>query len=191
MTHLVSCRYNPIHKVKKSKLIIHEYKCPDRFNLNIIVCPFDPNEKIHINDYNNHIKKYHKKDFNLKIDKVNYDDKDIMREDNENILNDIKFKELNNFNYDNLKDLKFNSKNDKKKINYDIDNDKRKNDIKNENETNENDDIVSSDIKSISFQQTNNFYEDESFYCDFFNEDLDYDPNKEDLLFCFDNVKII
>ena len=183
MTHLVSCRYNPIHKVKKSKLIIHEYKCPDRFNLNIIVCPFDPNEKIHINDYNNHI--------NLKIDKVNYDDKDIMREDNENILNDIKFKELNNFNYDNLKDLKFNSKNDKKKINYDIDNDKRKNDIKNENETNENDDIVSSDIKSISFQQTNNFYEDESFYCDFFNEDLDYDPNKEDLLFCFDNVKII
>ncbi len=185
MSHLVSCRYNPNHKVKKSKLIIHEYKCPNRFNPNIIVCPFDPNEKIHINDYNKHIKEHQKKDFNLNIDKVNFDVRIINREDNEKILNDIRFKELKNFNYDNIKDLKINSKNDKKKINYEIDNNKRKNnDMKDKNKINEYD-IISSEIKSITFQQTNNFFEDEYFYSDFLYEDFDYDPNKEDLMFCF------
>ena len=185
MSHLVSCRYNPNHKVKKSKLIIHEYKCPNRFNPNIIVCPFDPNEKIHINDYNKHIKEHQKKDFNLNIDKVNFDVRIINREDNEKILNDIRFKELKNFNYDNIKALKINSKNVKKKIKYEIDNNKRKNnDMKDKNKINEYD-IISSEIKSITFQQTNNFFEDEYFYSDFLYEDFDYDPNKEDLMFCF------
>ena len=62
MSDLVSCRYNKNHKVKRSRLVIHEYKCPDKDrNPDIIVSPFDPNEKINIKNYEKHCKKYEPK----------------------------------------------------------------------------------------------------------------------------------
>jgi hypothetical protein len=51
---LVSCRYNPNHQVKSSRLIIHEKKCPNRFNGRAIQSEDDPNLKIIVgsNNYN-------------------------------------------------------------------------------------------------------------------------------------------
>lgn len=57
MSNLVKCRYNPNHKVKSSRLIIHEQKCPDRFNGRVIQCPYNPNEKIRADLYEDHLTK--------------------------------------------------------------------------------------------------------------------------------------
>jgi len=49
---LVSCRYNPNHKVKSSRLTIHEKKCPDRYNGRAIQSEDDPNLKIVVGSVN-------------------------------------------------------------------------------------------------------------------------------------------
>jgi hypothetical protein len=53
---LVSCRYNKNHKVKKSKLFIHECKCSDKNNSNVVSCPFNSNHKINIKNLEKHKK---------------------------------------------------------------------------------------------------------------------------------------
>lgn len=54
---LVSCRFNPNHKMKPSKREIHEQKCPDRFRCKIKYkyCPYDPLELIKEEDYEAHL----------------------------------------------------------------------------------------------------------------------------------------
>jgi len=49
---LVACRYNPNHKVKSSRLIIHEKKCPDKNNGRAIQSEDDPNLKIIVGSQN-------------------------------------------------------------------------------------------------------------------------------------------
>ena len=49
---LVACRFNPNHRVKSSRLIIHEKKCPDRFNGRAIQSEDDPNLKIIVGSHN-------------------------------------------------------------------------------------------------------------------------------------------
>ena len=55
--NLVSCRYNPNHKMKPSKREIHEQKCPDRFTCKkkFKYCPYDPQHLIAENEYESHI----------------------------------------------------------------------------------------------------------------------------------------
>jgi hypothetical protein len=38
----VNCRYNPNHKVKKTKLLKHEETCPNRVGSDLQRCPFNP-----------------------------------------------------------------------------------------------------------------------------------------------------
>ena len=54
---LVSCRFNPNHKMKPSKREIHEQKCPDRFRCKIKYkyCPYDPLELIKEEEYEAHL----------------------------------------------------------------------------------------------------------------------------------------
>lgn len=55
MSELVSCRYNPSHKVKRSRLMFHEEKCPNK-NTNIIkTCLYNPNHKIHKDIFDDHL----------------------------------------------------------------------------------------------------------------------------------------
>lgn len=55
---LVSCRYNPSHKMKASRREIHEQKCPDRLKCKtkFKYCPYDPTELIKEEEYEKHIK---------------------------------------------------------------------------------------------------------------------------------------
>ena len=41
---LVECRFNPNHKVKKSRILIHEMKCPDKIKKQneFKLCPYNP-----------------------------------------------------------------------------------------------------------------------------------------------------
>ena len=54
---LVSCRYNPNHRMKPSKREIHEMKCPDRFKFQkkLKHCPYDPVELINEEEYEEHL----------------------------------------------------------------------------------------------------------------------------------------
>ena len=51
------CRYNPNHKMKPSRLLIHEQKCPDRLKKQDLyrLCPYNPNHKIEKEKYEKHI----------------------------------------------------------------------------------------------------------------------------------------
>ena len=51
------CRYNPNHKMKQSRLLIHEQKCPDRLKKQDLyrLCPYNPNHKIEKEKYEKHI----------------------------------------------------------------------------------------------------------------------------------------
>jgi hypothetical protein len=52
--NLVSCRHNPNHKVKPSKLLIHEGNCPDRSKRPLSVCPYNPIHKVLPENIENH-----------------------------------------------------------------------------------------------------------------------------------------
>ena len=51
------CRYNSNHKMKPSRLLIHEQKCPDRLKKQDLyrLCPYNPNHKIEKEKYEKHI----------------------------------------------------------------------------------------------------------------------------------------
>ena len=51
------CRYNPNHKCKKSRIEIHELKCPDRFKKqnDYILCLYNPSHKIKKELYDKHL----------------------------------------------------------------------------------------------------------------------------------------
>ena len=55
MSKLVSCRYNPSHQVKPTRLMFHEEKCPNKNTNKIKVCPYNPNHKIPIENYDEHL----------------------------------------------------------------------------------------------------------------------------------------
>ena len=54
---LVSCRYNPKHRMKFNKREIHEQNCPDRLKCKTKykMCPYDPLELIKEEDYESHL----------------------------------------------------------------------------------------------------------------------------------------
>ena len=54
---LVSCIYNPNHKMKPSRKEIHEQKCPDRFKCQTQYkqCPYDPLHKVKKEEYEDHL----------------------------------------------------------------------------------------------------------------------------------------
>ena len=39
---LISCPYNPKHRMKKSRLITHKKICKDKEKLGLVQCPFNP-----------------------------------------------------------------------------------------------------------------------------------------------------
>ena len=55
--NMAVCRYNPNHKMKPSRLLIHEQKCPDRLKKQDLyrLCPYNPNHKIEKEKYEQHI----------------------------------------------------------------------------------------------------------------------------------------
>jgi hypothetical protein len=54
--NLVICRYNKNHKMKSSRLLIHEGTCPDRSSKILRMCPYNPVHKISPENYENHKK---------------------------------------------------------------------------------------------------------------------------------------
>ncbi len=190
MSDLVCCRYNKNHKVKRSRLVIHEYKCPDKDkNPNIIVSPFDPNEKIHIKNYEKHCKKYEQKiDDELK-EKMKEYIKDKNNEDNYQKLQEIRVKELNgNYNEEknNIIGMDKKKKKKPKKSNYEILNDEIK--------LKQRDDYIENEVEFIEGIKNEGItFEDDSYTHNFSNdlfsvlsefetfEDSDFDPNKYDL----------
>ena len=55
--NLAICRYNKNHKVKPSRIDIHEQKCPDRikYQNKFKLCPYNPSHKIEKDLYEKHI----------------------------------------------------------------------------------------------------------------------------------------
>ena len=43
---LVSCPFNPAHKVKKCRLITHKKICPDKENKGYVICPYNPSHHV-------------------------------------------------------------------------------------------------------------------------------------------------
>ena len=121
---LVSCRYNKNHKVKKSKLFIHECKCSDKNNSNVVSCPFNSNHKINIKNLEKHKKICENKP------KINndFENKLNMFLNGKNINNFIKENEKNNNKDDNnfetndFNDVDNNNNNNNEKIikNFDV-----------------------------------------------------------------------
>ena len=114
MSQLVSCRYNPSHKVKSSKLMFHEDKCPNKNTDKIKSCPFNPNHKIHRDKFEDHMNtcpnkpevdfKFHNELRNYAENRVkedlNNEDKNeknekISRNDENNIIKPIEIVNLN------------------------------------------------------------------------------------------------
>ena len=52
--NLVSCRYNPNHKMKQTRLLIHEDTCPDSKGKTLKMCPFNPVHKLTPENYERH-----------------------------------------------------------------------------------------------------------------------------------------
>ena len=189
MSDLVCCRYNKNHKVKRSRLVIHEYKCPDKDrNPDIIVSPFDPNEKINIKNYEKHCKKYEPKiDEDLKKSIKEYIDNN--NEDNYKNLQEIRVKELKG-NYKeekkNIVGMDNKKKKKPKKSYYENLNDDIK--LKSRDDYIENEDEFLKGIKSEGKTFDDNTYT-QSLSNDLFSitddietfEDTNFDPNKYDL----------
>lgn len=53
---LASCRYNPNHKMKQTRLLIHEEQCPDKKGKVLKTCPFNPIHKVSPDNYDKHKK---------------------------------------------------------------------------------------------------------------------------------------
>lgn len=51
---MISCRFNPNHKMKPSKLLPHEERCPDRRNKIFKTCPYNPLHKVGQENYDKH-----------------------------------------------------------------------------------------------------------------------------------------
>jgi hypothetical protein len=52
--NLVACRYNPNHKMKQTRLLMHEETCPDKRGKNLKMCPYNPIHKIAPENYERH-----------------------------------------------------------------------------------------------------------------------------------------
>lgn len=52
--NLVACRYNPNHKMKQTRLLIHEESCPDKKGKNLKMCPYNPVHKVAPENYERH-----------------------------------------------------------------------------------------------------------------------------------------
>lgn len=53
---IVQCRYNPNHKMKISRLLIHEDSCPDSKGKLLLSCPYNPVHKLKPGNFENHKK---------------------------------------------------------------------------------------------------------------------------------------
>ena len=51
---LVSCPFNPNHKVKRCRLITHKKICPDKENKGFAQCPYNPNHHVTIENLEKH-----------------------------------------------------------------------------------------------------------------------------------------
>lgn len=178
MSDLVPCRYNPNHKVKRSRLVIHEYKCPNRFEGKVLVCPLDPNEKINAADYDKHVREH-----TIKLLKS--------PENNKNKKNN-----------ENKREKDFEE--EEKEENYDEDNNyESSNEESEELDFNEEEEIEDDNSKN-GFKNTKfssrimNKDDDEEFYQDISHypllqkfEDNDYNPNKEDFKLDFSKQNLL
>ena len=54
---LVSCPFNPSHKVKKSRLITHKKICPDKDNKGYVLCPYNQSHHVSIKNLEKHKEK--------------------------------------------------------------------------------------------------------------------------------------
>ena len=57
MSDMVTCRYNKAHKVKRTRLFIHEAKCPDAKLSNLQTCPYNAQHKVSFENMEAHKKK--------------------------------------------------------------------------------------------------------------------------------------
>ena len=48
------CRYNKAHKVKRSRLFIHEMKCPDAKTSKLQTCPYNQQHKVSFENMDKH-----------------------------------------------------------------------------------------------------------------------------------------
>ena len=51
---LISCPFNPNHKVKRCRLITHKKICPDKEIKGFVLCPFNPNHHVALDNLENH-----------------------------------------------------------------------------------------------------------------------------------------
>ena len=51
---MVVCRYNKAHKVKRSRLFIHEMKCPDAKTSKLQTCPYNQQHKVSFENMDKH-----------------------------------------------------------------------------------------------------------------------------------------
>lgn len=57
MSEMSTCRYNKAHKVKRTRLFIHEAKCPDAKSSNLQTCPYNAQHKVSFENMETHKKK--------------------------------------------------------------------------------------------------------------------------------------
>ena len=152
---LVECRFNPNHKVKSSRLIIHEKKCPDRNNGRAIQSEDDPNLKIIVgshNDssiYNSSIKKASDSRFYEKIKQKNIE-KEKETED--------KFERLRKQMYKDSKDYEQTIQNEKNNNNMFKNKKKKKNKNKNSNNNNnDKENLFNVNINEIQNENKENY----------------------------------
>ena len=53
---MLECRYNSNHRVKSSRLLMHEMNCPNKNTSNVKVCSFDATHKVHASQIASHEK---------------------------------------------------------------------------------------------------------------------------------------
>ncbi len=173
---LVECRFNPNHKVKSSRLIIHEKKCPDRNNGRAIQSEDDPNLKIIVgshNDssiYNNSIKKASDSRFYEKIKQKNIE-KEKETED--------KFEQLRKQMYKDSKDYEQTIQNEKNNNNMFKNKKKKKNKNKNSNNNNnDKENLFNVNINEIQNENKENYqFIDDKFDLD---DDFKNENNNEE-----------
>jgi hypothetical protein len=172
---LVECRFNPNHKVKSSRLIIHEKKCPDRNNGRAIQSEDDPNLKIIVgshNDssiYNSSIKKASDSRFYEKIKQKNIE-KEKETED--------KFEQLRKQMYKDSKDYEQTIQNEKNNNNMFKNKKKKKNKNKNSNNNYDKENLFNVNINEIQNENKENYqFIDDKFDLD---DDFKNENNNEE-----------
>ena len=163
---LVSCPFNPSHKVKKCRLITHKKICPDKENNGYVICPYNPNHHVSIENLEKHkVKCPNKVVLNSELEK-----------EMEEYIKNKKNIKLGIITYKSPKKEKENTQNNQNEIEG-LKIKKKKNSVKKAKKEEIKEKAI--DLENISNKELFNFIFNDKMVCEYDSDDEKNDENKD------------